>query len=845
MSLQLKRVLEVPLIKEPSTLYFIQASDADLMDVLITDQSGDELYRVVTKDDIVGLIGQSITSTGGITVVLNLIERDALNPTAVSLVLVLDASDDITVTAGSALYVYSPDLLSWIKLSEYESLEGNLNWAAILNKPSSSVSQIDALVTQQHNHTNLTVLDKLSEDVNQSFSFDIQSIEQDLIGTVDAVIGKADISHTHDTTSVVDLLSQLATKANQSDVANLSPDVHNHLLSDQPNIISAVADKADNTHTHAYTDITDLETVIGGSVTIAGPSSVGVGLTEVYTITNYDIATVYNLSSSNGSVSRNNDTILYTPAVAGAGGFNLNGREIAISVINRIETPAITSPLTGSINQSLSLDFTSSVFDINPSGYESHLSTDWEVALDPAFSTIVFSRYNDTINKTSWSDVRYFSPNTVYYVRVRYHSITLTSAWSNPITFTTRAVSIPSTETAILMASNKAASDGYALSVAISTDGTRLVIGSWQSDVAGLSNAGSAYVYVRNGSSWTEEAILTASDKAVSAQFGNYVCIDGAGDRIGVAANLANYGGVTDCGAVYVFARSGTTWTEEAQLIASVKTTNDQLGRHVAITPDGTRLVATTQAADYSSLTDAGRAFVYVRSGTVWTEEIVLYPDTPQTNGLFGRYSAITDTGDRIAIGAMGMSDGGVTSCGVVYIFVRSGVSWAQEAKLTASDKAASDQFGRSVALSDLGTILAVGSNLDDVDAVSNTGSVYIFTRSGSTWTQEARLNPVTKVAGDGLGVSVVLSGDGRLLACSANFADISSIVDCGAVYLFLRNDSGVWVESGTLTASNKAANDQFGSSLSMTPDGITLVVGAYLANPGGIIDAGAAYIFG
>ncbi|EPY01216.1 FG-GAP repeat protein, partial [Magnetospirillum fulvum] len=135
-----------------------------------------------------------------------------------------------------------------------------------------------------------------------------------------------------------------------------------------------------------------------------------------------------------------------------------------------------------------------------------------------------------------------------------------------------------------------------------------------------------------------------------------------------------------------------------------------------------------------------------------------------------------------------------------------------------------------------------VGANAADPGGISNAGAAYVFTRSGGTWTQQAKLTASDKAANDWFGFSVSLSSDGNTAVVGAYQADPGGISGAGAAYVFVRS-GGTWTEQTKLTASDKAVGDWFGSSVSLSSDGNTAVVGAYIADPSGVFNAGAVYI--
>lgn len=300
--------------------------------------------------------------------------------------------------------------------------------------------------------------------------------------------------------------------------------------------------------------------------------------------------------------------------------------------------------------------------------------------------------------------------------------------------------------------------------------------------------------------------------------FGTSVAL--VGDTLAVGA----YGKNSDAGAVYVFTRSGTNWTEQACLTAANAAANDIFGRSLALSDDMLAVGAPGKNGY------AGAAYVFSRSGTIWTEQTNLTAPNAAANDLFGWSLALSD--DTLAVGAPSKD----TSTGAVYVFSRSGTTWAQQAYLMAA--VAYSRFGFSLALS--GDTLAVGAW-----GAYNSGAAYVFSRSGMVWSQQACLTASNAEATDYFGHSVSLSGDVLAVGAINEDSDGSgptnnSAGDSGAAYVFNRS-GGIWTERAYLKASNAAANSLFGFSLAL--DGDSLAVGAAYEDSIAS-ESGAVYLF-
>jgi hypothetical protein len=345
----------------------------------------------------------------------------------------------------------------------------------------------------------------------------------------------------------------------------------------------------------------------------------------------------------------------------------------------------------------------------------------------------------------------------------------------------------PWIQQAKLIASDALVGDSFGVTVALS-GATALVGASGKSG-----GTGAAYVYGRSGTVWTEQAKLTASDGVAGDQFGISVALDGDTALVG-----ASYKAL-DTGAAYIFVRSGTVWTQQAVLTASDGVAYDSFGSSVALSGNTTLVGA-------GNANSTGAVYVYVRSGAVWTEQAKLTMSDGVEGDAFG---TVALDGDTAIVGALGKTN----YTGAAYVYVRSGTAWTQQVKLTASDGVARDYFGNSVALS--GDTALVGAYLK----ANYTGAAYVYVRSGSVWTEQAKLTASDGATQDLFGSSVALSGDTALIGAygKAN--------DAGAAYVYGRSGT-VWTEQAKLIASDGVAGDTFGSSVALSGD--TALMGAY-----------------
>jgi hypothetical protein len=392
----------------------------------------------------------------------------------------------------------------------------------------------------------------------------------------------------------------------------------------------------------------------------------------------------------------------------------------------------------------------------------------------------------------------------------------------------TRSADVWSEQTKLL-ASDAAAFDSFGSSVAIS--GNNMVVGAQFGDGTNL-NQGAAYIFRVLSNNWTQESRKVATDGAANDLFGYSVAV--SGDTAVVGAYQEDTESNTNNGAAYVFTRSAGAWTQQAKLLAADAASNDLFGFNVAISGD-TIVIGAHQEDTNGPSTDDGAAYVFTRSGVTWTQQAKLVASDPGVLDYFGYSVALS--GDTIVVGAYQEDTTPNTGNGAAYVFTRSGVTWTQQAKLLASDAASDEFFGTSVAIS--GDTIVVGARWEDTVPNSENGAAYVFTRSGPTWTQQAKLLASDAASGDEFGFDVAISGD--TIVVGAFQEDTESNTGNGAGYVFTRS-AGAWSQQAKLLASDAAMNDYFGSSVAISGD--TVVLGAWGEDTPPNGNNGAAYVF-
>ncbi|WP_331652066.1 hypothetical protein [Dokdonella sp.] len=380
------------------------------------------------------------------------------------------------------------------------------------------------------------------------------------------------------------------------------------------------------------------------------------------------------------------------------------------------------------------------------------------------------------------------------------------------------------TQQAKLLADVAANNDYAGRAVAISGD--TAVVGAAGADVGGNDGQGAAFVYVRSGGTWTQQARLVADDGAAGDEFGFALAI--SGDRIVVGARFAAIGAAAGQGAAYVFERTGATWTQQAKLAATDGAAFDGFGNAVAI--DGDTLVVGAQNAAVNGNMSQGAAYVYGFGGG-WNLESKLSASDGAAWVQFGR--AVSVRGDSVLVGAVSAAVGANQGQGAAYVYTRAGGSWGERARLVASDGEAWDGFGGAVSLDAGQAIIGASSN-----GMAGEGAAYVFVGSGADWSEQGKLVAGDAFNGDGFGTSVALSG-GVAIAGSL-FSDLAAAQNAGAAYVFTRT-GGAWSQQAKLVADDASDGAEFGLGAAL--DGTTALIGAEFAS-GADGWPGAGYVF-
>lgn len=332
----------------------------------------------------------------------------------------------------------------------------------------------------------------------------------------------------------------------------------------------------------------------------------------------------------------------------------------------------------------------------------------------------------------------------------------------------------------------------------------------------------------------TEEAKLVSNKGESPEYFGWSVCFTPDSSRVVVSSLRDNLA----TGAIYVFRREGTSWIMEQKLIGSGSKSQDFSSYCPVISKDGVRVAFGAVLADEPGFSDSGAVYIFVRTGTTWVQEARLISNPLRQLSRLGWSLGFSDNHARLIVGA-GEATNTYNSDGSVYFFTRKGNVWTQEAMVVAGDPGEGAKFGTVSDINGPGDVAIIGAPFLTVNGKTNAGAVYIFVISNGTWTQSYKITPGDLAAGDQFGTSVRFSKDGNTILVGAPAANSGR----GAAYLY-KLANGIWTLSFKFTADDGVLSDAFGTVVAINGAANTVVVGAPMASPFGYSVAGSAYVF-
>lgn len=366
---------------------------------------------------------------------------------------------------------------------------------------------------------------------------------------------------------------------------------------------------------------------------------------------------------------------------------------------------------------------------------------------------------------------------------------------------------------------------GDSFGYGVAIDGSTVLVGAFKADVDGMQDAGAAYVYVLDDKGWQQQAKLVADPAFADDTLGGKVALKNDIAMLGV---MRRDDKGKDSGAVVAFERTADTWQQRQIFTAPDAKPGDAFGQSVALSEN--YLVIGAPRNDISG-TDAGAAYIYKRENNAWRYQTKISASDGAAGDLFGISLAID--GDTILVGA-DLHDEKAENAGAVYVYVLENNQWQQQAKLMASDAGHTDIFGVRVALS--GNTALISARRDDTELGKDAGSAYIFVRNGNHWSQQLKLTSPDGQADDRFGRGVALSADTAIISAMNHDANGK---DTGALYVYKRGADG-WRYHSKVVAKSSMPEDRFGWNVGLS-DGVAVIASPNHDAKGQ--DAGAVFI--
>ena len=394
-----------------------------------------------------------------------------------------------------------------------------------------------------------------------------------------------------------------------------------------------------------------------------------------------------------------------------------------------------------------------------------------------------------------------------------------------------------------VMASDGADHQYFGESVVVSQNGKVIVVGTDSSD----NNTASVYIYTHDDDKWMREVKLIENDGVGDDEFDVSIDVSANGDTVVVGIGSDNNEIGLRAGAVYIYCRVNDNWNEHYKLTVRDGCSLDYFGHSVAISADGNTIVVGAWGHDRNK--GAVYIYSRFDNRWCLEDKLVMNDGKSGTmlsffainsGDYFGCSVDISDDGNTVIVGAYRNDNVNGDSAGSAYIYTRRNGKWVDDSKLIAVSGGHSlSCYGYSVAISGDGNTAIIGAYSED----NRRGSAYIYTRTGDTWSEQVKLVANDGASIDWFGYSVAISSDGNTAIVGAHYGSNGKDTKSGSAYVYTRSGS-TWNEQAKLLASDGASYDYFGVSVSISGDGNTAIVGAYADDNKNGDSAGSAYIF-
>lgn len=557
------------------------------------------------------------------------------------------------------------------------------------------------------------------------------------------------------------------------------------------------------------------------AVHLLGQKEIGINIPTSFQISNYDVNSSYIIEADVGlNIVIGVDGVLtLTASGEQLYSFTINDSNFQVTGVPiKPNKPLVLTPVTGAQNQLASVSFITGSFSLvgGDDSIDTHASSVWELATDVLFVNKTHISNSGNSNLTNWK-VNGLSENTTYYLRVAHvGAITGQGFWSDIVSFTTKKSFVPSELQQEVFGPTASGEDYFGWSVDLASDGNTMLVGAYNSNYS----SGNVYEYQRSGSLWGQPQPLPIP---VSTSFFGYSV------SISEDANTAVVGSPEN-DTVHCYSKVNGAWQYRQQLVGQDTISGDKFGLSVCVSGDGNTIAVGSRNHNNGQ----GAVYIYLRGNDVWAFQQKLVPSNISDSEYFGASVSLSYNGDVCACGAYGKN----LAIGSVRIWARTQGVWGQQQEFSSNDPISGSHFGYSVSLSSNGTVCLVGApNKNNL-----VGAAYVYIYSAGLWSQQQKLvrstNGTAETDRGRFGSSVSLDNSGTIAVVGADAKSSYA----GAAYVFSKVGTS-WSQKHKLTAPNGASQNWFGSSVSISADGGTCAVGAWLKDATRV-DQGSVYVF-
>lgn len=381
----------------------------------------------------------------------------------------------------------------------------------------------------------------------------------------------------------------------------------------------------------------------------------------------------------------------------------------------------------------------------------------------------------------------------------------------------------------------------FGKTVLINSNGSLLMVGSVNSPLADRDSSGRLYCYNRDGDIWKEIQDITADESIFKKHYCYSIAINDNDDRLFVSSPYPSMYVYRQYGRVYIYSKIDGKW-----ILSDTVTSGDIdefTGYGVSISTNDSGSILVIGAPDIVACRECvGSVYVYKDNAGTWTKIDKLVPRDNYSDS-YGSAVSISGNGEVIIVGEYSNIYDDLVKVGRIFIYYRNNDTWMFDRIMTASDSMSHSRYGMSIAINHEGNILAVGSPTANIGSLDDAGKVYIYIRNNDTWRESQILSASDMSPYAQYGRTLAMSSDGSILAVGAYMANSDGVERAGQVYIYARSGN-TWIEQQILSADDKCIDGWYGASMSISRTGSVLVIGSLCAPTNTVSISGKVYLY-